>query len=113
MLKIPILECLFLIGGGYQLNDQYGPAAGFIILDGIRMLCEKMYTLILHFNYSLYIILLLEITKSIIIALKIMNLNILLLNFLKCIIGEYVRLNHARSVLDVKCPHWRLCWMYD
>ena len=28
MLKIPILKCLFLIGGGYQLNDQYGPATG-------------------------------------------------------------------------------------
>ena len=28
MLKIPILRCLFLIGGGYQLNDQYGPATG-------------------------------------------------------------------------------------
>ena len=82
--------------------------AGFIILDGIRMLCEKMSTLILHFNYSIYIILLLEINKSIIIALEIMNLNILLVNFLKCIIGEYVGLNHARSVLDVKCPHWRI-----
>ena len=28
MLKIPILKRLFLIGGGYQLNDQYGPATG-------------------------------------------------------------------------------------
>ena len=41
VLKIPILECLFLIGGGYQLNDQYGPATGMarafrngITLDG-------------------------------------------------------------------------------
>ena len=41
MLKIPILGCLFLIGGGYQLNDQYGPATGMarafrngITLDG-------------------------------------------------------------------------------
>ena len=28
MLKIPILECLFLIGGGPQVNDQYCPATG-------------------------------------------------------------------------------------
>ena len=28
MLKIPILSCLFLIGGSYQLSDQYGPATG-------------------------------------------------------------------------------------
>ena len=41
MLKIPILRCLFLIGGGYQLNDQYGPATGMarafrngVTLDG-------------------------------------------------------------------------------
>ena len=41
MLKIPILKCLFLIGGGHQVNDQYGPATGMarafrngITLDG-------------------------------------------------------------------------------
>ena len=28
MLKIQILICLFLIGGGHQVNDQYGPATG-------------------------------------------------------------------------------------
>ena len=28
MLKIPILKCLFLIGGGHQVNDQYCPATG-------------------------------------------------------------------------------------
>ena len=27
-LKIPILKCLFLIGGGHQVNDQYCPATG-------------------------------------------------------------------------------------
>ena len=41
MSKIQILKRLFLIGGGYQLNDQYGPATGMarafrngITLDG-------------------------------------------------------------------------------
>jgi len=41
VLKIPILICLFLIGGGHQVNDQYGPATGMarafrngITLDG-------------------------------------------------------------------------------
>ena len=28
MFKIQILICLFLIGGGHQVNDQYGPATG-------------------------------------------------------------------------------------
>ena len=28
MFKIQILKCLFLIGGGHQDNDQYGPATG-------------------------------------------------------------------------------------
>ena len=28
MFKIQILICLFLIGGGHQDNDQYGPATG-------------------------------------------------------------------------------------
>ena len=39
--KCPILRCLFLIGGGHQVNDQYGPATGMarafrngITLDG-------------------------------------------------------------------------------
>ena len=41
MSKIQILKRLFLIGGGYELNDQYGPATGMarafrngITLDG-------------------------------------------------------------------------------
>jgi len=41
VLKIPILKCLFLIGGGYQLDDQCDPATGMarafrngITLDG-------------------------------------------------------------------------------
>ena len=41
MSKCPILRCLFLIGGGHQVNDQYGPATGMarafrngITLDG-------------------------------------------------------------------------------
>ena len=39
--KCPILKCLFLIGGGHQVNDQHGPATGMarafrngITLDG-------------------------------------------------------------------------------
>ena len=28
MFKIQILKCLFLIGGGHQVNDRYGPATG-------------------------------------------------------------------------------------
>ena len=28
VLKNPILRCLYLIGGGHQVNDQYGPATG-------------------------------------------------------------------------------------
>ena len=28
MLKIPILICLFLIGGDHQVSDQYGPTTG-------------------------------------------------------------------------------------
>ena len=28
MFKIQILKCLFLIGGGHQVNDQYCPATG-------------------------------------------------------------------------------------
>ena len=41
MSKCPILKCLFLIGGGHQVNDQHGPATGMarafrngITLDG-------------------------------------------------------------------------------
>ena len=44
VLKIPILICLFLIGGGHQVNDQYGPATGKarafrngITLDGLPL----------------------------------------------------------------------------
>ena len=50
-------------------------------VDVIRMHLKKIPTLILLFNFYIYIILLLEIDNSIIIGLKIMNLNILLLNF--------------------------------
>ena len=74
-------------------------AAGFIGVDEIRMLLKKIPSLIFLFNFYIYIILVLKINNSIISALKIMNLNILLLNFLKCIIGEYVRLNHARCLM--------------
>ena len=28
MSKCPILKCLLLIGGGHQVNDQYGPVTG-------------------------------------------------------------------------------------
>ena len=56
-------------------------AAGFMGVDVIRMHLKKGPTLIWLFNFYIYIILLLEIDNSIIIGLKIMNLNILLLNF--------------------------------
>ena len=56
-------------------------AAGFMGVDVIRMHFKKIPSLILLFNFYIYIILLLEIDNSIIIGLKIMNLNILLLNF--------------------------------
>ena len=55
--------------------------AGFMGVDVIRMPFKNIPTLILLFNFYIYIILLLEIDNSIIIGLKIMNLNILLLNF--------------------------------
>ena len=55
--------------------------ARFMGVDVIRMHLKKIPTLILLFNFYIYIILLLEIDNSIIIGLKIMNLNILLLNF--------------------------------
>ena len=58
-----------------------GPVAGFMGVDVIRMPLKNIPTLILLFNFYIYIILLLEIDNSIIIGLKIMNLNILLLNF--------------------------------
>ena len=47
------------------------PAAGFIILDGIRMLCEKMSTLILHFNFYTNIILLFKFIKGILFFLDL------------------------------------------
>ena len=43
-----------------------------------------------------------KIDNNIISTLKIMNLNILLLIFFKCIIAEYVRINPALSVLSIK-----------
>ena len=46
-------------------------AAGFIILDGIRMLCEKMYTLILHFNFYTNIILVFKFIKGILFFLDL------------------------------------------
>ena len=45
--------------------------AGFIILDGIRMLCEKMYTLILHFNFYTNIILVFKFIKGILFFLDL------------------------------------------
>ena len=45
--------------------------AGFIILDGIRMLCEKMYTLILHFNFYTNIILVFKYIKGILLFLDL------------------------------------------
>ena len=87
-----------------------GQGAGFIRLDRIRMLLEKILTFILLFNYSIYIILVLKIHNSIISALKIMNLKILVLNFSKCIIPEYVRINNSFFPVS---PHWWLCWLYD
>ena len=55
--------------------------AGFMGVDVIRMHFKKIPSLILLLNFYIYIILLLKIDNSIIIGLKIMNLNILLLNF--------------------------------
>ena len=49
--------------------DEGSQAAGFIILDGIRMLCEKMYTLILHFNFYTNIILVFKFIKGILFFL--------------------------------------------
>ena len=63
--------------------------AGFIGVDEIRMLLKKIPSLIFLFNFYICIILVLKINNSIISALKIMNLNILLLNFSKCSIAEY------------------------
>ena len=48
-----------------------GQDAGFIILDGIRMLCEKMYTLILHFNFYTNIILVFKFIKGILFFLDL------------------------------------------
>ena len=45
--------------------------AGFIILDGIRMLCEKMSTLILHFNFYTNIILVFKFIKGILFFLDL------------------------------------------
>ena len=47
------------------------PAAGFIILDGIRMLWEKMYTLILHFNFYTNIVLVFKFIKGILFFLDL------------------------------------------
>ena len=63
----------------------------FIGVDEIRMLLKKIHSLIFLFNFYIYIILVLKINKIIISKLKIMNLNILLLNFFKCSIAEYAR----------------------
>ena len=52
-------------------TPRLGPAAGFIILDGIRMLCEKMSTLILHFNFYTNIILVFKFIKGILFFLDL------------------------------------------
>ena len=72
-------------------HDAAVPVAGFIGVDEIRMLLKKIPSLIFLFNFYNYIILVLKLNKSIISELKIMNLNILLLNFFKCSIAEYAR----------------------
>ena len=53
------------------LVTEPGQEAGFIILDGIRMLCEKMYTLILHFNFYTNIILVFKFIKGILFFLDL------------------------------------------
>ena len=58
----------------YRCSDYSGHGgqdAGFIILDGIRMLCEKMYTLILHFNFYTNIIFVFKFTKGILFFLDL------------------------------------------
>ena len=52
-------------------NHRCNQDAGFIILDGIRMLCEKMYTLILHFNFYTNIILVFKFIKGILFFLDL------------------------------------------
>ena len=82
------------------------------------MLLKKIPSLIILFNFYIYIILVLKINNSIISALKIMNLNILLLNFLKCSIAEYASKPCSECAWCKNCPvhvfptsqHWRLCW---
>ena len=58
-----VLHAVLSLGGGVASVR----VAGFIILDGIRMLCEKMYTLILHFNFYTNIILVFKYIKGIIL----------------------------------------------
>ena len=53
------------------LGLQAVRGAGFIILDGIRMLCEKMSTLILHFNFYTNIILVFKFIKGILFFLDL------------------------------------------
>ena len=92
--------------------------AGFISVDEIRMLLKKIPSLIFLFNFYIYIILVLKINNSIISALKIMNLNILLLNFLKYSIAEYASKPCSECAwcksgpvnVFPTSPHWRLCW---
>ena len=95
-----------------------GLVAGFIGVDEIRMLLKKIPSLIILFNFYIYIILVLKINNSIISALKIMNLNILLLNFLKYSIAEYASKPCSECAwcksgpvnVFPTSPHWRLCW---
>ena len=82
------------------------------------MLLKKIPALIFLFNFYIHIILVLKINKSIISELKIMNLNILLLNFLKCSIAEYASKLCSECAWWKNGPvhvfptsqHWRLCW---
>ena len=109
-INILVLICLASICHG-------DPVAGFIGVDEIRMLLKKIPSLIILFNFYIYIILVLKINNSIISALKIMNQNILQLNF-QCSIAEYA----SKPCLECAwcksgpvnvfpmSPHWRLCW---
>ena len=58
-------------GGTRGPHASLARDAGFIILDGIRMLCEKMYTLILHFNFYTNIILVFKFIQGILFFLDL------------------------------------------
>ena len=66
-----IFQCFCKINSTAMIQGMAGPGAGFIILDGIRMLCEKMYTLILQFNFYTNIILVFKFIKGILFFLDL------------------------------------------